>query len=33
MDSLGFEAPSEKIDEIVEERLRDEIRRGVQIIQ
>ena len=30
---LGFEAPMEKVDEIVEDRLREEIRRGVQIIQ
>ncbi len=30
---LGLEAPMEKIDEIVEDRLREEIRRGVQIIQ
>ena len=30
---LGFEAPEEKISSVVEERLRDEIRRGVQTIQ
>ena len=33
IDSLGLTAPMEKIDEIVEDRLREEIRRGVQIIQ
>ena len=30
---LGFEAPEEKVSTVVEERLRDEIRRGVQTIQ
>ena len=30
---LGLEAPEEKISSVVEERLRDEIRRGVQTIQ
>ncbi|ACV21536.1 Anaerobic ribonucleoside-triphosphate reductase [Slackia heliotrinireducens] len=31
--TLGFEADDERISEVVEERLRDEIRRGVQTIQ
>lgn len=30
---LGFEAPQDKVAEVVETRLRDEIRRGVQTIQ
>ncbi len=30
---LGFEAPEKKVAEVVETRLRDEIRRGVQTIQ
>ena len=30
---LGFEASAEKVSHVVEERLRDEIRRGVQTIQ
>ena len=30
---LGVEAPEEKVSEVVETRLRDEIRRGVQTIQ
>ena len=30
---LGLEAPEEKVSEVVETRLRDEIRRGVQTIQ
>ncbi|NPD31174.1 anaerobic ribonucleoside-triphosphate reductase [Eggerthellaceae bacterium zg-1084] len=33
INSLGLEAPAERIDEVVEGRLRDEIRRGVQTIQ
>ena len=33
LSELGFEAPEEKVSEVVEERLRDEIRRGVQTIQ
>ena len=33
LSELGFEAPAEKVSEVVEERLRDEIRRGVQTIQ
>ncbi len=33
INSLGLEAASDKIDEVVEGRLRDEIRRGVQTIQ
>ena len=31
--TLGLETSSEKINEVVEARLRDEIRRGVQTIQ
>ncbi|WP_102372419.1 anaerobic ribonucleoside-triphosphate reductase [Enorma phocaeensis] len=33
LSELGFEAPEKKVSEVVEERLRDEIRRGVQTIQ
>ncbi len=33
VNELGLEAPVEKINKVVEERLRDEIRRGVQTIQ
>ncbi|MBY4797024.1 anaerobic ribonucleoside-triphosphate reductase [Collinsella sp. AGMB00827] len=33
LESLGVDASAEKISEVVEERLRDEIRRGVQTIQ
>ncbi len=33
INSLGLEAASDRIDEVVEGRLRDEIRRGVQTIQ
>ena len=33
LDQFGFEADEEKISEVVEGRLRDEIRRGVQTIQ
>ena len=33
INTLGFETSSEKINEVVEARLRDEIRRGVQTIQ
>ena len=33
INTLGLEASSEKINEVVEARLRDEIRRGVQTIQ
>ncbi|MDD7368615.1 MAG: anaerobic ribonucleoside-triphosphate reductase [Berryella intestinalis] len=33
INSLGLEAASDKVDEVVEGRLRDEIRRGVQTIQ
>ena len=33
MESIGFEPTQEQLDKIVEDRLRDEIRRGVQTIQ
>ena len=33
LEELGVNAPKEKVHEVVEERLRDEIRRGVQTIQ
>lgn len=33
INSLGLEAPADRIDEVVEGRLKDEIRRGVQTIQ
>ncbi|MGN8941049.1 anaerobic ribonucleoside-triphosphate reductase [Collinsella bouchesdurhonensis] len=33
LEELGVSAPEEKVHEVVEERLRDEIRRGVQTIQ
>ena len=33
VNELGLEAPVDKINKVVEERLRDEIRRGVQTIQ
>ena len=33
LEELGVNAPEEKVHEVVEERLRDEIRRGVQTIQ
>ena len=33
MESIGFEPNQEQLDKIVEDRLRDEIRRGVQTIQ
>ncbi|HIT46213.1 MAG TPA: anaerobic ribonucleoside-triphosphate reductase [Candidatus Aphodovivens excrementavium] len=33
VNELGLEAPVEKINKVVEDRLRDEIRRGVQTIQ
>lgn len=33
INTLGLETSSEKINEVVEARLRDEIRRGVQTIQ
>ena len=33
MESIGFEPNPEQLDKIVEDRLRDEIRRGVQTIQ
>ena len=33
LEELGASAPEEKVHEVVEERLRDEIRRGVQTIQ
>ena len=33
MDSIGFDPGEEKIHELVETRLREEIRRGVQTIQ
>lgn len=33
INSLGLEAPADRVDEVVEGRLKDEIRRGVQTIQ
>ena len=33
LEELGVSAPAEKVREVVEDRLRDEIRRGVQTIQ
>ena len=33
INTLGFESSSERVSEVVEKRLRDEIRRGVQTIQ
>ena len=33
IDTLGLETTSDKVNEVVEDRLRDEIRRGVQTIQ
>lgn len=33
METLGIQPSQEKIEELVETRLRDEVRRGVQTIQ
>ena len=33
LEELGVEAPEDKVNDVVEDRLRDEIRRGVQTIQ